>query len=362
MFLRWNPDRFVIRSRDAIWAEDASGSIFTPNNLHAIHTNMFISSPVLETHHKPMRKAWIDQSAETLVPLSPRTTKPPRTQYDSNQPTTQPFTLAHPPRTFSRQARHLMASPTPTELPGCTPPGPWPTVRSGSNESLLPPPPPLQLLLSPRSHRRNDSNQTSATVEFGLRMSSVMPEVTDQPSYHQHNHSNNSDASCATINVHLPHPPQEIYLSAEFTPQSSGTPQRLDTPTSMSSFSVECPSPLFSAKFVATPRHSRHSRSYTTANPHLPANPYSLPQSPISPFVPPPLRAPKSATDLRSEMRFPPSRNDSLVQKSFQNRKAAMMKDLPPVPPLDREVAEEQLRSVRAPGPRWNELPARPWV
>ena len=168
--LRVNSENFAIRPRQTPWAKKRRLRIFGANDVN-IHE--FISSPLIL---KPENDAWgrgMANDGQTLSPSQVHTPITPQRPSIATRagPNLQVSVPARPAIVAARRTQlNTHYSLFPTEASGRPPVESWVTdISTGSNEFEPPPP------LFTRRHGRNDSTQTSETVEFALRLSDAPP-------------------------------------------------------------------------------------------------------------------------------------------------------------------------------------------
>lgn len=201
LILRTNSERFAIRSRNVPWTEKRSIRLFGPNDLCA---EIFISAPLVLEERGDVKFNPHQISPRREIPMasmrptspksppsptkslttrklrspfqSPNNVKPhsPHIQYVSQTlgmpQIAQPLPLAPPPKARRPTTSRYSIFPTRGEIPRVS----WATSRSDSSSEIVQLPPPL---FSSR-HRRDDSNQSSATVQIGLRLSHAMGMIS----------------------------------------------------------------------------------------------------------------------------------------------------------------------------------------
>ncbi|MCJ1439825.1 MAG: hypothetical protein MMC23_000306 [Stictis urceolatum] len=182
VILRANAERLAIRPRETPWSVKRKMRLFGPNDLSV---GMFISTPLLANPQQTKDwQEWQNTKERSLplslhnstnprpapsprpVPLSAGSTIPP--SYPTTAMIMQPKKVVSPQHQRKRTKSSYSIFPTaasakPTAITS------WLSSRSTSDDEPLPLPPPL----FGRKHARNDSTITSATVEIGMRLSSM---------------------------------------------------------------------------------------------------------------------------------------------------------------------------------------------
>ena len=178
IILRANSERLAIRPRQTPWTKKRRIRLFGPNDLNV---GMFISTPLLA---EPNTANYDWQKADKKLKPEPITgSTSPVTQYATekkvNPKKEQPFPLAKPPTTAQRRAQTKSSySIFPTQASDRPPMLSWMTNRSNSSEEIVN----LPLPFFAKGHRREESSQTSATVEIGLRLSHAIQEASSPTS------------------------------------------------------------------------------------------------------------------------------------------------------------------------------------
>ena len=172
MFLRTNSDRVAIRSREAPWTNKRGIRLFGPNDLNI---GMVISTPLLLD---PTRSPAVGTArAKNLrePPLKIRAALPgsPHVQYANSTAPFPPPRLSLPPKSAQRHNRstsRYSVFPTHASLASLRQIS-WTTVTDPADEEVVVLPPPLHM-----GHRRDVSEESSETVQIGLRLSHAMEE------------------------------------------------------------------------------------------------------------------------------------------------------------------------------------------
>lgn len=170
VILRVNSETLAIRPKQTPWAEKRNIRIFGPNDVN-IHE--YISSPLLL---KRDSNGWsrAPKDVDSLNPPPAFQTLPPTPRPIMIQPINtgaQRSPAARPAISTPKRAQPSASySLFPTEASRRIPVESWVTEFSTDSDEIEPPPP-----LFTRRHGRNDSTQTSETVEFALRLSDAPP-------------------------------------------------------------------------------------------------------------------------------------------------------------------------------------------
>ena len=178
LLLRVNSDTLAIRPKATPWTEKRKIRLFGPNDVN-IHE--YISSPLLlerdstgarwsrAIKEKDLQK--LDLSRPPPMPSTPITPQQPITILPARKSSLPPSTpkVAGP---TARRPSNTHYSLFPTEASTRAPIESWITEFSTDSDEVEPPPP-----LFIRRHGRNDSTQTSETVEFALRISNAAPDL-----------------------------------------------------------------------------------------------------------------------------------------------------------------------------------------
>ena len=178
IFLRSNADRTAIRPVEAVWLRKRRLRIFGPNDLD---TTMHITSPV--PHDSGNEKHWDDRKGllrnrQEQIPYRTRAPLPinmgpgyqdaPKVHTSTNG-MNRPETRIFPQSTLSRfqSQRPSRYSLFPTHASAGLRTSMSTTFSDGDDADL----PQIPLPLFSPTHRRDTSDQTSATVEIGMRVS-----------------------------------------------------------------------------------------------------------------------------------------------------------------------------------------------
>ena len=173
LLLRVNSDRFAVRPRETPWTEKRSIRLIGTNDVN-IHE--YISSPLLlDNDGNRLNRAPVaeDESSRIGIALQPDTPRSPQRPVIF-QPIDTSAEAAVIPRPSITTPRRVQPSASyslfPTAASQRLPVASWATEFSTESEEMEPPAP-----LFSRRHGRNDSTQTSETVEFALRLSDAPP-------------------------------------------------------------------------------------------------------------------------------------------------------------------------------------------
>ena len=179
--LRVNSERFAIRPRRTSWGEKRRIRLFGPND---VNIKEFISSPLLLNRDHDAWSTVPDSEDQALAPSqinTPVTAQRPIMVQPASPivqltATPKPAIVASRPRAQTNAHYSLF----PTEASRRVPVESWVTEFSTDSDEIEPPAP-----LFSRRHGRNDSTQTSETVEFALRLSdapaSILSPVVPTP-------------------------------------------------------------------------------------------------------------------------------------------------------------------------------------
>ena len=174
MLMRTNSERFAIRSRRTIWTTKRKIRIFGPNDLNIARV---ISTPLLS---QPTESQWGSSGCE-------KDTLRRSSEFSSNSTSPRPkdvgTALSVPPRNIeftpmipqTPNMRQAQAKSTYSFFPSQHDPRQnhrsWVSDDSAASIEIQVPSP-----LFSKSHRREDSVETSATVEIGMRFSNPPPD------------------------------------------------------------------------------------------------------------------------------------------------------------------------------------------
>lgn len=197
LILRANSERLAIRPRQAPWTKKRRIRLFGPNDLNV---RMFLDTPLLaepssandwKNYEKKVKHDPLSASSNNTV-----------TQYATekkfNPETAQPFPLARPPTLGQKRGQNKTSySIFPTQASDRPPTLSWGTNRSNSSEEIVSLPRPLFA----KGHRREESSQTSATVEIGLRLSHAIPEASSPTSLNMPIHLEIDPTDCRASQV-----------------------------------------------------------------------------------------------------------------------------------------------------------------
>ncbi|MCJ1312054.1 hypothetical protein MMC25_005728 [Agyrium rufum] len=227
LFLRSNAERFAIRSKDTPWTTERAIRLFGPNDLT---TGMQISSPVLFKRDASSERRYLSLNQDQIVPiplLSLPTIRVPRSSILQPRPAFQQ--APPPPHPTSAPLRNNSLRPPvtksryslfPTRGSERRPQLSWSTTRSSRSSQTIQLPDPLFA----RGHRRDDSAQTTETVQIGLRLSHAMPELPERtPS------TSSSSSSTYELPIQYNGPPPRHPSPLAQTSSNTTVAQRGDT-------------------------------------------------------------------------------------------------------------------------------------
>jgi hypothetical protein len=167
--LRANSERLAIRPRQTPWTKKRKIRLFGPNDLN-IHD--FISTPLLlDRESAGQTNYYEDSMRKDNVESVPSF---PQQQFASlrSPGTPQTMTLNQPRSSMAKKTlSRTHYSIFPSERTQRVPIESWITEFSTESDDVQPPPP-----IFTKRHGRNDSTQTSETVEIALRLSHAIPE------------------------------------------------------------------------------------------------------------------------------------------------------------------------------------------